>query len=80
MCVMRACFCVCVCVPGLTVHEAGDDNTQETMRGFPWTLRLRYIMEHATNLDGVKSLWKPGARGRATNTLTDYTELHQACP
>ena len=35
---------------GLTVHEAGLSSHHSTELGFQWTLRMRYIMMHATNL------------------------------
>jgi len=42
---------------GVTVHEAGDDNQEETFLGFPWVLRLRYVMEHAKDLGEASKLW-----------------------
>eukprot|EP01121_Diplochlamys_sp_Union-15-3_P022670 TRINITY_DN972_c0_g1_i1.p1 TRINITY_DN972_c0_g1~~TRINITY_DN972_c0_g1_i1.p1 ORF type:complete len:422 (-),score=61.99 TRINITY_DN972_c0_g1_i1:2-1267(-) len=42
---------------GLTVHEAGNDVTQETFLGFTWTLRLRYVMENARNLNEALNIW-----------------------
>jgi len=42
---------------GITVHEAGDDNSMETANGFGWALRLRYIMENAADLQTVMALW-----------------------
>ena len=39
---------------GLTVHEAGLDSMRATQIGFPWTLRLRYIMMNAKNLQEAK--------------------------
>lgn len=33
---------------GLTVHEAGNDVTAETFKGFTWVYRLRYKIQHAT--------------------------------
>ena len=35
------------------MHEAGDDSKAETFDGFPWVLRLRYVMENAANLTEV---------------------------
>merc|ERR1719198_839664 len=32
---------------GLTVHEANLEEDQITFAGFPWLLRLRYVMENA---------------------------------
>eukprot|EP01013_Petalomonas_cantuscygni_P027614 TRINITY_DN506_c0_g1_i1.p1 TRINITY_DN506_c0_g1~~TRINITY_DN506_c0_g1_i1.p1 ORF type:complete len:513 (-),score=123.05 TRINITY_DN506_c0_g1_i1:1896-3434(-) len=43
---------------GITVHEAGDDNDEETFVGMPWTLRLRYIMERASTLAEARALWR----------------------
>jgi len=42
---------------GITVHEAGDDNYAETFEGLAWTLRLRDVMERATNLDEAQAVW-----------------------
>jgi len=42
---------------GLTVHEAGNDNTMESGLGFGWAIRLRYIMEHADDHASARSLW-----------------------
>lgn len=42
---------------GLTVHQAGLDSMRATEIGFPWTLRLRYIMMNAPNLSAAKKLW-----------------------
>ena len=35
---------------GLTVHEANLEENEISFGGFPWTLRLRYIMEYASDL------------------------------
>jgi len=42
---------------GITVAESGNDVRQETFEGFPWVLRLRYIMENANTLDKAVGLW-----------------------
>lgn len=42
---------------GITVHQAGLDSMRATQIGFPWTLRLRYIMMNAANLKVAKELW-----------------------
>ena len=34
---------------GLTVHEANLEENEITFDGFPWLLRLRYIMENAAS-------------------------------
>lgn len=42
---------------GLTVHEANLEEKQESFRGFPWMLRLRWIMSQARNLADAKAMW-----------------------
>eukprot|EP00003_Mantamonas_plastica_P014101 TRINITY_DN2450_c0_g1_i2.p2 TRINITY_DN2450_c0_g1~~TRINITY_DN2450_c0_g1_i2.p2 ORF type:complete len:299 (+),score=110.28 TRINITY_DN2450_c0_g1_i2:442-1338(+) len=43
---------------GLSVHEANLEENEITFDGFPWVLRLRYVMENAKNLqEGIK-VWK----------------------
>lgn len=42
---------------GLTVHEANLEEKQESFRGFPWMLRLRWIMTQALNLADAKAMW-----------------------
>ena len=42
---------------GITVHEAGLDSYKETELGTQWTLRLRYILMHAHNLQEAKRIW-----------------------
>ena len=43
---------------GITVHEANLEENVISFTGFPWTLRLRYIMEFADNLQGAQRLWE----------------------
>jgi len=43
---------------GLTVHESSLGMDELSFRGFPWVLRLRYIMENAENLEEAIALWK----------------------
>jgi hypothetical protein len=43
---------------GVTVHEANLEESPETFLGFPWLLRLRYIMENAETIAEAKSLWE----------------------
>jgi len=43
---------------GITVHEANLESNDITFGGFPWVLRLRYIMENAQNLQEGKTLWE----------------------
>lgn len=35
------------------MHEANLESNDITFRGFPWVLRLRHVMSHASNLDEV---------------------------
>ena len=42
---------------GVTVHEANLEEKNETFRGFPWVLRLRYVMENAQDLRQAMQLW-----------------------
>jgi hypothetical protein len=43
---------------GITVHEANLESNDITFRGFPWVLRLRYVMANAKNLQEALSLWQ----------------------
>jgi hypothetical protein len=43
---------------GISVHEMGNDVNTVTFLGFPWTLRLRYIMSRAENLNQALTIWK----------------------
>jgi len=43
---------------GITVHEANLEEDQITFGGFPWVLRLRYVMENAANLAEAYLLWE----------------------
>jgi len=43
---------------GLTVMEANLEENEITFSGFPWILRLRYIMENAMNIAQAKALWE----------------------
>lgn len=42
---------------GLSVHEANLESNDITFRGFPWVLRLRHVMAHASNIDEALSVW-----------------------
>ena len=42
---------------GLTVHEANLESNDISFFGFPWLLRLRYIMSYAKNLQEGVDLW-----------------------
>ena len=42
---------LCLSVHGcLLVHEANLEENEITFSGFPWVLRLRYVMEYASDL------------------------------
>eukprot|EP01028_Stygiella_incarcerata_P006231 TRINITY_DN2551_c0_g1_i2.p1 TRINITY_DN2551_c0_g1~~TRINITY_DN2551_c0_g1_i2.p1 ORF type:complete len:515 (+),score=117.18 TRINITY_DN2551_c0_g1_i2:142-1686(+) len=43
---------------GLTVHEANLEEKAETFDGFPFALRLRYVMEYASNIDEAVEIWE----------------------
>eukprot|EP00595_Chromulina_sp_UTEXLB2642_P002039 CAMPEP_0196764074 /NCGR_PEP_ID=MMETSP1095-20130614/5326_1 /TAXON_ID=96789 ORGANISM="Chromulina nebulosa, Strain UTEXLB2642" /NCGR_SAMPLE_ID=MMETSP1095 /ASSEMBLY_ACC=CAM_ASM_000446 /LENGTH=395 /DNA_ID=CAMNT_0042118681 /DNA_START=377 /DNA_END=1564 /DNA_ORIENTATION=- len=51
---------------GLTVHEANLESNDVTFRGFPWVLRLRYIMTYASTLTEALQLWS------STNNTEGY--------
>jgi hypothetical protein len=50
----------------LTAHEANLEENEITFQGFPWTLRLRYIMENAASMKEALALW------RATNNTCGF--------
>jgi hypothetical protein len=43
---------------GLTLHEANLEEKTETYFGFPWAMRLRWIMENSHSLSDALTLWK----------------------
>jgi len=43
---------------GISVHEANLESDMDSFRGFPWLLRLRYIMENAASIDETWTLWE----------------------
>lgn len=43
---------------GLTAHEANLEEDLITFRGFPWVLRLRFILEFAHGLSEAQQLWE----------------------
>ena len=49
---------------GITVHEANLEENVISFTGFPWTLRLRYIMEFADDLQTARARWES-----TTNTV-----------
>jgi len=54
---------------GITVSEANLDNANVTFRGFPWPLRLRHIMEEATDLASARKVWASANNTAAFNFL-----------
>jgi hypothetical protein len=42
---------------GISVHEANLESNRDSFKGFPWLIRLRYIMENAKNIEESKTLW-----------------------
>jgi hypothetical protein len=51
---------------GITVHEANLESDDVTFEGFPWVLRLRYIMASAKTISEATDLWL------ATNNTEGY--------
>jgi len=58
-----------VSAAGLTVHEANLESNIDSFRGFPWLLRLRHIMEHASSLKEARALWE------ATNNTVGFNHM-----
>eukprot|EP00013_Stygamoeba_regulata_P016936 CAMPEP_0177672006 /NCGR_PEP_ID=MMETSP0447-20121125/25066_1 /TAXON_ID=0 /ORGANISM="Stygamoeba regulata, Strain BSH-02190019" /LENGTH=521 /DNA_ID=CAMNT_0019179555 /DNA_START=45 /DNA_END=1610 /DNA_ORIENTATION=- len=54
---------------GVSVHEANLEEDLETFSGFPWVLRLRYIMEKARTIDEAQTLWAQ------TNNTVGYNHM-----
>lgn len=42
---------------GLTLHEANLEELQISFMGFPWVLRIRFIMEYAQDITSARQLW-----------------------
>ena len=45
-------------VAGITVHEANLESDRDSFYGFPWTLRLRAVMERTATLADATALWE----------------------
>jgi len=43
---------------GISVMEANLEENEITFNGFPWILRLRYVMENAVNITQGKEIWE----------------------
>jgi Acyl-coenzyme A:6-aminopenicillanic acid acyl-transferase len=54
---------------GVSVHEANLEEDLETFSGFPWVLRLRYVMENARTLSQAQTLWAQ------TNNTVGYNHM-----
>eukprot|EP00041_Stephanoeca_diplocostata_P015480 m.295767 g.295767 ORF g.295767 m.295767 type:complete len:526 (+) comp20047_c0_seq8:113-1690(+) len=54
---------------GITVSQANLDNSEVTFDGFPWPLRLRYVMEYAANKADVYKMWSTTNNTAAFNYL-----------
>merc|ERR1712232_199915 len=54
---------------GISVHEANLESNKETFQGFPWVLRLRYIMENAKNINEAWGLWE------STNNTVGFNHM-----
>lgn len=59
---------------GLTLHEANLEEDQISFSGFPWVLRLRYIMEFATDISTARQLWA------ATNNTVGFNFMVASAP
>lgn len=54
---------------GITVSEMNLDNDKVTFSGLPFPLRLRYVMEHSTDLASATAAWK------STNNTNSFNFL-----
>eukprot|EP01112_Ceratiomyxa_fruticulosa_P004730 TRINITY_DN15272_c0_g1_i1.p1 TRINITY_DN15272_c0_g1~~TRINITY_DN15272_c0_g1_i1.p1 ORF type:complete len:494 (-),score=86.02 TRINITY_DN15272_c0_g1_i1:61-1542(-) len=70
---------------GIVVTESGNDVKKETFDGFPWILRLRYIMMNSNGLQEARDLWENTNNTLGTNHLlasgkneTDLKSNHPA--
>eukprot|EP01094_Clydonella_sp_ATCC50884_P007399 TRINITY_DN1657_c0_g1_i1.p1 TRINITY_DN1657_c0_g1~~TRINITY_DN1657_c0_g1_i1.p1 ORF type:complete len:513 (-),score=145.35 TRINITY_DN1657_c0_g1_i1:122-1639(-) len=54
---------------GVTIGEANLEVNQETFIGFPWLLRIRYVLEHSASLSQAWALWE------ATNNTVGYNHI-----
>ena len=59
---------------GLTLHEANLEENQISFTGFPWVLRLRYIMEFAKDIVVAQQLWA------ATNNTVGFNHMIASAP
>jgi len=54
---------------GVTIGEANLEVNEETFLGFPWVLRIRYVLEHSRNLVEAWALWEH------TNNTVGYNHM-----
>lgn len=54
---------------GLTLHEANLEEMQISFVGFPWTLRIRFIMEYANDIVSARQLWE------STNNTVGFNHM-----
>ena len=59
---------------GLTLHEANLEELQISFLGFPWTLRIRFIMEFAKDLKSARQLWD------STNNTVGFNHMIASAP
>ena len=59
---------------GLTVHEANLEEEAISFEGFPWVLRLRFIMEYARDLTTARKLWEE------TNNTVGFNHMVASAP
>jgi hypothetical protein len=54
---------------GITVSEMNLDNSQVTFNGLAFPLRLRYVLEHAADLESAMGLWNSTSNTNSFNFL-----------
>ena len=59
---------------GLTLHEANLEEKQISFQGFPWVLRIRFIMEFAKDLASARQLWE------STNNTVGFNHMIASAP
>jgi len=59
---------------GITVHEANLEEEAISFEGFPWVLRLRFIMEYARDLSTARKLWAE------TNNTVGFNHMIASAP
>ena len=59
---------------GLTLHEANLEEAQISFMGFPWVLRIRFIMEYAKDITSARQLWA------STNNTVGFNHMIASAP